>query len=79
MRSGATPAFVLARVCAPAAQAWLPVSAKRQRKPGVCGPLWWLLRPASDGGPGTPAIVDVIRFSDAGQARNHSAAGPAVF
>jgi hypothetical protein len=26
MRSGATPAFVLARVCAPAAQAWLPVS-----------------------------------------------------
>ena len=79
MRSGATPAFVLARVCAPAAQAWLPVPAKRQRKPGVCGPLWWLLRPASDGGPGTPAIVDVIRFSDAGQARNHSAAGPAVF
>jgi hypothetical protein len=26
MRSGATPAFVLARVCAPAAQACLPVS-----------------------------------------------------
>jgi hypothetical protein len=27
MKSGPTPAFVLARVCAPAAQAWLPVSA----------------------------------------------------
>jgi hypothetical protein len=26
MKSGPTPAFVLARVCAPAAQAWLPVS-----------------------------------------------------
>jgi hypothetical protein len=25
MKSGPTPAFVLARVCAPAAQAWLPV------------------------------------------------------
>jgi hypothetical protein len=35
--------------------------------------------PASDGGPGTPAIVDVIRFSDSGQARYHSDAGPAVF
>ena len=52
---------------------------KRQRKPGVGGPLWWLLRPASDGGPGTPAIVDVIRFSDSGQARYYSDAGPAVF
>ena len=79
MRSGATPAFVLARVCAPAAQAWLPVSASDSGSPAFAGPLWWLLRTASDGGPGTPAIVDVIRFSDAGQARNHSAAGPAVF
>jgi hypothetical protein len=26
MKSGPTPAFVLARVCAPAWQAWLPVS-----------------------------------------------------
>jgi hypothetical protein len=26
MKSGPTPAFVLARVCAAAAQAWLPVS-----------------------------------------------------
>ncbi|MGA8334349.1 MAG: hypothetical protein WB761_06385, partial [Solirubrobacteraceae bacterium] len=56
-----------------------PYVRKRQRKPGVCGPLWWLLRPARHGGPGTPAIVDVIRFFDSGQARYHSAAGPAVF
>jgi hypothetical protein len=39
-----------------------PFVRKRQRNPGVCGPLWWLLRPASDGGPGTPAIVDAIQF-----------------
>ncbi len=79
MRSGATPAFVLARVSMSTAPGVTAFVRKRQRKPGVCGPLWWLLRPASDGGPGTPAIVDMIRFSDAGQARNHSAAGPAVF
>ena len=33
IKSGPTPAFVLARVCAPAAQAWLPVSERGSQRP----------------------------------------------
>ena len=33
MKSGPTPAFVLARVCAPAAQVWLPVSDTGSARP----------------------------------------------
>ena len=37
MKSGPTPAFVLARVYAPAAQAWLPVSASDSGSPAFWG------------------------------------------
>lgn len=58
MRSGATPAFVLARVCAPAAQAWLPVSDSDRgcepRQGGDCGrsalgvEVWRLVDPIAE-------------------------------
>lgn len=74
---GPTPAFVLARV-SPLAGGVAACVRKRQRKPGVCGPVRWLLRQESDGGPGTPAIVDVIRFLTLVRLV-HSDSGPAVF
>ena len=64
---------------APTVSAWPPVSASDSGSPAFAGRCGGCFAQASAGGPGPPAIVDVIRFSDSGQARNHSPAGPAVF
>ena len=54
--------------------AWPGLSASDSGSPALAGRCGGCFAPASDGGPGTPAIVDVIRFFDSGHARYHSAA-----